>query len=81
MKGCTQFVETPTTPAGTAPAPKRSRLSRDQRLALRAMAAPDDERERYVADLARRVQDRTYDRSGQEIAEAIIEHRLADEGA
>jgi hypothetical protein len=55
-----------------------SRLSRDQRTALKAMATPDDERERYVADLKRRVDEHTYAPTGTEIADAILAERLAD---
>lgn len=56
----------------------RERLLRDERVAEKALSTPDEERERYVMDLKRRVQDDTYHPSAREIAEAILVERIAD---
>jgi hypothetical protein len=66
----------PIAPVHTTP---RTRLSRDERTASKAMSLTDDERERYVLDLRRRVLDDRYSPTGMEIAEAIVAHRLSDD--
>jgi hypothetical protein len=76
MKLRSQPVYAPFAPVQTGP---RARPSRDERTASKAISMTDDERERYVLDLKRRVLDGRYNPTGMEIAEAIVAHRLSDD--
>lgn len=63
----------------TLPAPPAAaRRARAEQVAIKALGTPDEERERYVMNLKRRVAEGTYRPSGMEIAEAMFAERIAD---
>lgn len=75
MKLRSRTVDIPALATATA---DRARPSRDEQVAVKALSTPDEERERYVMDLKRRVMEGTYHPTGMEIAEAILAERISD---
>jgi hypothetical protein len=61
-----------------ASAPSRPQVSRDESLVRQGMADWDAGREEMLERLALEVKEGRYERSGVEIAEAIIAERMAD---
>jgi hypothetical protein len=78
MKLRSRSVDIPALPLAPPSKATQTRHTRDERVAARAIATPDEERERYVMDLKRRVTEDTYNPTGMEIAEAILAERIAD---